>query len=294
MLWGSALAAVSGAHGFALIGGCRSPACFAGGEYFQPFDREFRWSAPLITVAASASFFDAFGQGGIDALDRSLDRWAAASISDPAQAPESTRIPARESGIVYDLESILVHEIGHALGLGHPDRAAAGGMNYAPDGSPVASTGTEVMYSGMPNATVIRGLTRDDVAGIRYVYDEGNVNPLDGPGIGILRFLRVDMAVAEWGVDRGANIDLFATTNSERPGLFRGGALATAAISLFANDLLHEPGIINGLHAAGPVVAGVDIYINLDRPIALLHPVPEPGLVILAAAAVLIPVRRRR
>lgn len=286
------LAVASGAHGFALIGACRSLGCFSGGEFFQPFDQEFRWSMPTITVAASASFLEAFGAGGVEAVDRSVGRWAVASETDPAQAPESARVPAREGGIVYDLESIIVHELGHALGLGHPDRAAAGGKNYASDGSPVPTTGTEVMFSGMPNSTIVRDLTRDDVAGIRYLYDEENVNPLDGPGIGLLSFLRLDEGAA-WGTAQGANIDLFATMNDEHPGLFRGGALATSAISLVANDLENDPGIINGLFVASPIVAGVDIYVNLDRPIFLLHPVPEPGVFVPAVVGLVL-LRRGR
>jgi hypothetical protein len=272
----SVFTVVQAAHGFSLLGGCRSFDCFAGGEFFQPFDREFRWSIPDITVAAAASFVDAFGSDGVLAVDRSLGRWAAASEADPAGIPETTWVSAREGGVLYDVESLVMHELGHALGLGHPDKAARGGMNYGPDGSPVPTTGTEVMFSGMPNNTIVREVTRDDVEGIRYLYAEENVNPIDGPGIGTLSFVMLDSDAA-WGTGEGANIDLFATTNDEHPGLFRGGALATSAISFVAGDPQNDPGIINGIFEFEPVVAGVDIYINMDRPITLLHPVPEPS-----------------
>ncbi len=278
---------------FALLGPCRAPACSAGGTWAQPFDQEFRWSIPVVTVAPSPSFVEAWGDEGVAALDRSLRRWERAFALDPAETPDRTDVPSLETGIVYDLESILVHELGHALGLAHPDQAAGGGKNYAPDGTPIPSTWHELMFSALPNATLVRAPTSDDVAGIRYLYSPDNVNPGDGAGVGAVRFALLDPSAAVEGTGAGAHVDIFATTQAEHPDLFPGGALGAASVAFHAEDPDSDPGIINGLDAWDPVVGGVDIFLNLSRPLEILHPVPEPGVVFLVLTA-WGAVRRRR
>jgi hypothetical protein len=71
----------------------------------------------------------------------------------------------------YDLESVVLHEVGHALGLDHPDEAAlAGSTNYHPytlDTSTPTNSASVMhsLYSG-----VKRELTADEVGGIAFIY----------------------------------------------------------------------------------------------------------------------------
>lgn len=64
-----------------------------------------------------------------------------------------------------DIFSVALHEIGHALGLGHSDVAGA------------------VMDDTFNTSTVYTGLTADDIAGIQYLYgvNENWVDPSEVP-----------------------------------------------------------------------------------------------------------------
>jgi hypothetical protein len=75
--------------------------------------------------------------------------------------------PAGESGRV-DLESVMVHEIGHLLGLGH---SALGETEMIPGGRRVIASGA-VMFpiAFAPGSSADRQLQPDDLAGISDLY----------------------------------------------------------------------------------------------------------------------------
>ncbi|HSW44687.1 MAG TPA: matrixin family metalloprotease, partial [Phycisphaerae bacterium] len=73
----------------------------------------------------------------------------------------------------YDVQTVVLHELGHALGLDHPDQAAArGAANYNPwthlAGAPV--TRTVVMDSGYYPDGINRMLTNDEIGGLTFLY----------------------------------------------------------------------------------------------------------------------------
>jgi hypothetical protein len=63
-----------------------------------------------------------------------------------------------------------LHEIGHTLGLDHPDLADNLGRNYDIFGVSIGATGTEVMNSTIAPGEISRLLTSDELDGIDFLY----------------------------------------------------------------------------------------------------------------------------
>ncbi len=66
------------------------------------------------------------------------------------------------NGTGLDLESVILHEIGHVIGLGHDD--SHGGLN--------------VMASAIGSGVIHRTLHADDIAGIQTIYGASGATPL--------------------------------------------------------------------------------------------------------------------
>jgi len=76
-------------------------------------------------------------------------------------------------GADFDVETVLLHEMGHVLGLDHPDQAAAhGAANYDPytqaPGAPWSTS--DVMHSGYYPDGINRTLDDDAIGGVAFLY----------------------------------------------------------------------------------------------------------------------------
>ena len=109
---------------------------------------------PGLTLGRTCTIF---GGGRIVEFDMELD----------SDGVWSTSLPVPDFS--YDLPTTVLHELGHAAGLGH----SCGGVDV-----PCTSTLTKsVMYQSIGDGVSRRELTADDLQAIRTAYPPGNPSP---------------------------------------------------------------------------------------------------------------------
>jgi hypothetical protein len=100
-----------------------------------------------------------------------------------APGPDGTPIPTDQGVYLNDVEGLILHELGHALGLGHSDVTAGVMCGYIFPGD--VFDGSECDYTHVNHA-----LDPDDVAGMRVIYGPAAIpvpiSPAAGVALGLL------------------------------------------------------------------------------------------------------------
>ena len=217
------------------------------------------WNQTTITYSFDGNFNAMFPDSRIkDQVRLALATWANATTIGYSTTPGFDYFDTLEMPAFADVRSITLHELGHALGLGHPGPASSAGAGafydlnfiYVPDGGdpstetltkvstsqPYPATSTEVMYAFFSSGEYRRILTWDELDAYNKVYGNQALTFTEVPSGGDILFSAWDAAA------HGLGAGNFAVT-------FAAGTQGTAA--------------------SGSVITSATIYYNNKPPVKI-------------------------
>lgn len=130
------------------------------------------WDLTTITYRFTPAFDAAYPNPLLkDQVRLAFSQWNAANITPNGAVYDYRRNGWQPFG---DMRSIVTHELGHVLGLHHPDQADNVNRNWRPDGMggyvAQAATGDEVMNSTIGQGNYNHVLSHDELDAFDYYY----------------------------------------------------------------------------------------------------------------------------
>ena len=182
-------------------------------SFGNPLTANFiRYEQATINYAFTGAFVGAYGAAGQAAVVAAMSSWNAAvptAVAPGANpAANSAAIQAGDPRILtsldHDLQSVALHEIGHTLGMNHPNEAGANFNVNAGAWVAGAEIPRPIMDSNIPTNLRIRTLTDDDLFAAQFLYDagaagngQGNIGgPVFGGGAAAFTLTQVPIAQA--------------------------------------------------------------------------------------------------